>query len=414
MKKLFNLTTCLFIIFLLQTSIVADDVISIHDTSGLSSEEVQNIAQDSDNAESRKTIKKQTTSNNGAWEQLAPTPERYDWIELKSSEWLKGEFKVMYEEELEFDSKELDLLTLDFEDIKQIRTHRIVTVRLLVEDENSSGLFGLHHTAIEVTGILRLNDQKVIIIRGDGNLEFQRKQIVSIVYGGNREAEYWSGKFNIGVDVQTGNTEKLDYSTIAKVQRRTSKTQLKLDYLGNISYINETETINNHRFNESFNVFTTRHFYYTPLFSEFFSDKYQNIHSQYTFGIGIGYVIVDSRRVNWSVTGGPAVVLTKYSTVEEGRDDSIKTGALELSTSYDVEINKKIDFIFSYKLTLTEKNAGSYKHHIVTALENELTSWLDIDLTVIWDYTLYPEPNEDATIPEKSDLQFLVSFGVDF
>ena len=44
------------------------------------------------------------------WEPPPPMPDKFDWVQLKSGEWLKGEIKVMYEDSLEFDSEELELL----------------------------------------------------------------------------------------------------------------------------------------------------------------------------------------------------------------------------------------------------------------------------------------------------------------
>jgi putative salt-induced outer membrane protein YdiY len=404
------------------------DVIKVKDTSGLSEEEVRRIAQEADRAESKAIIKKRTTDENSStmpqlsekeeiksvWEDLSPTPSGYDWIELKSGEWLKGEFKAMYDRKLEFDSKKLKLQTFSFEDVLQIRTYRVVTVSITVDDDKNSGLLGLKQPTIEVVGILRMNGQKVLIIRGDGQLEFQRKNIISIAYGGESERDHWSGKITFGLDVRKGNSEKADYTASAKIQRRTSRTRLQLDYLGNIFNTSNKETANNHRINESFDVFVTKQFYYTPVFSEYLMDKYQNIRNQYILGVGIGYTLIDTKRVDWDVSGGPAILYVQYETVEEGRDDSSRTAALELSTFYDLEVTRQVDFIFSYKLTFSQKDAGTYKHHMVSTLENELTSWLDVDITITWDYTLDPEPSEDKSVPKQSDLQFLVSLGIEF
>ena len=405
----------------------SSNVIKVKDTSGLSEEDVQQIAKEVDQAESEAIIEEENKKKKAmvpfrvvpekkktVWENLSPTPTEYDWIELKSGEWLKGKFKAMYEKELEFDSKEMKLQTFNFDKIKQLRTYRIVTVNIGVKHERDAGLFGLRQTTIEVTGILRLDGQTVTIIRGDGPLEFKRKQIISIVYGGEHEYEYWSGKITFGLDIRRGNNEKMDYTTIAKLQRRSSKTRLQIDYIGNIFNAKESETANNHRINESFNVLLTKNFYYTPIFSEYYRDKYQNISDQITLGIGIGYIFIDTKKVDWDISGGPAILYTQYDTVEEGKDKSSKTGALELSTRYDIEITKKIDFLFNYKLTISRDDTGSYKHHIVSTLENEITTWLDIDITAIWDYTHRPQPNEDKTVPEQNDIQLLVSVGVDF
>jgi hypothetical protein len=43
-----------------------------------------------------------------------PPPDKFDWIQLTSDEWLKGEFIALYDDVREFDSKELDELTLDY------------------------------------------------------------------------------------------------------------------------------------------------------------------------------------------------------------------------------------------------------------------------------------------------------------
>ena len=42
-----------------------------------------------------------------AWDKFVPPPDdKFDWLQLNSGEWLKGEFKVLYDYEVEFDSDE--------------------------------------------------------------------------------------------------------------------------------------------------------------------------------------------------------------------------------------------------------------------------------------------------------------------
>ena len=41
-----------------------------------------------------------------------PSAEKFDWVQLTSNEWLKGEIKGMYKDSLEFDSDKLDLLDI--------------------------------------------------------------------------------------------------------------------------------------------------------------------------------------------------------------------------------------------------------------------------------------------------------------
>jgi hypothetical protein len=53
-----------------------------------------------------------TTPGSPVWTPAGALPEGFDWIQLTSGEWLKGELKVLYNDSLEFDSDELDLLKL--------------------------------------------------------------------------------------------------------------------------------------------------------------------------------------------------------------------------------------------------------------------------------------------------------------
>ena len=56
---------------------------------------------------------------------------QFDWIQMRSGEWVKGRIIAMYDERLEFDSDEFDNLTLRWHKIKQVRTSQVVNVRLL-------------------------------------------------------------------------------------------------------------------------------------------------------------------------------------------------------------------------------------------------------------------------------------------
>ena len=37
---------------------------------------------------------------------IPPPPDKFDWIQLTSDEWLKGEFIALYDDALEFDSED--------------------------------------------------------------------------------------------------------------------------------------------------------------------------------------------------------------------------------------------------------------------------------------------------------------------
>jgi hypothetical protein len=91
-----------------------------------------------------------------------------------------------------------------------------------------------------------------------------------------------------------------------------------------------------------------------------------------------------------------------------------KSFAAELSTKYETELSKIVDFTFDYKLTFTDKASGLYKHHMLFTFENDIYDWLDFDVTGIWDYLARPAADETGLVPKKNDYQLLVGFGIEF
>ena len=389
------------------------EIIKVKDTSGKSADEVREIAEKLDSKEEKKKVSVQEVFDavdekgdidleklQKPWEKMSPQTAGFDWIQTKSGEWFKGEILAMYDDELEFDSDEIGLYTFDFEDIVQIKTHNMMSVN--IED------------VATFDGLLRFKDDKMTIIQGDKKYVFPKEQVVSLGPTAEKEINLWSGKITVSADLRSGNKDESDYAARANLKRRTDKTRLRLDYLGRISKVDGEKTADDHRINEKFDIYLTRRFFWTPVFSEYYRDTFQNIDYQVTVGAGVGYTLIDTKKIEWDVSIGPAVIQTKYTTVGDGEDEKTRSPALETSTKLDIELNKISDFKWDYKFSLTDKKSGKYKHHMITTLENEITSWIDLDITFIWDHVNSPESESDGTIPERDDYQLLIGFGVEF
>ncbi len=395
------------------SDVLPSEQIIIEDTSGLTDDEIRDVAKETDTYNETKTVSIEkvidaidedgdidVSSLQSPWEDLSPTPKTHDWIQTKTGEWFRGEIKAMYDDELEFDSDEMGVYNFDFEDIAQIRSFNIISVN--IED------------VATFSGIVRYKEGDITIIQGDKEFSFPASQIVSLAQDGELERHNWSGKITISLDARSGNKETLDYSAIINIKRRTDSTRLVFDYLGRISTVGDSETANDHRLNEKFDVYLTRNFFWTPVFSEYYQDRFQNIDKQYSVGIGVGYTLIHTKKVEIDVSGGPAVMHTEYVDVKAGDDISPTSAALEFSTKMEVELTSKIDVKYDYKLTFTDDTSGRYKHHMVLTFENELTGWLDLDITGIWDHVSLPEENSKGVVPYSNDYQILVGLGVEF
>ena len=150
-----------------------------------------------------------------------PAAKEFDWVQLTSGEWLKGEIKSMYNDSLEFESDILDELNIDWADVKYLKSYRPSNI-------NVEGFE-------PVTGSLQISGDKVTITDGEGVQEFNRHDLISLTPAGDREADLWALKFTLGLNVRSGNTNQVDYNAKFNAKRRTARSRFELDYIGNIS-----------------------------------------------------------------------------------------------------------------------------------------------------------------------------------
>ena len=351
-------------------------------------------------AEDAQTAAPATGDEKVAWTPPPPPPDEFDWIQLNSGEWLKGEFKVLYDDSVEFDSDELDLLTIDWADIKQVRGHATFAVNIEGQDD--------------VVGHLRVDGDRIMIVTAEESQEFSRADVISIAHGVPKESNYWSAKFTLGLNISQGNSDKQDLNLALNTKRRTADSRFLTDYLGFYSKSDHIKTDDNHRLRTTYDIFKTRQFFWRPVLGEVFRDPFQNISYQFTLGAGAGYQLIDTSKTEWSIAAGPAIKYTKFETVEAGENESESTPVLWVGTDYDRELNSKMDLILGYSTVIGNQDSGGYTHHAIATLETELLSWLDFDTSFIWDHIQNPTRNSDGSLPEKDDYRFVIGLGLDY
>jgi len=334
------------------------------------------------------------------WETSKPTAIDFDWVQLVSGEWLKGEIKGLYKDSLEFDSDKLDLLTLDWEDVRYVETH--IPGSAYIEGHGT------------VYGFFEISENKIIVTNGDDVKEYNRSQLVSFITGGEEELDFWSAKITLGLIVRSGNTDQVDYNAKANVKRQTSFSRFIADYIGNISNTRDIETANDHIVTASHDIFKTRRFFLRPIFGRYKTDKFTNIDSQITVGTGLGYTLIDTSRTEWNLFGGPAYQATRFVSVQPGENIEETTPALVVGTDYDIELTKQLDFIFNYSTTWGNKESGGYTHHMVTTFESEITGSFDFDISLVWDHISNPTANEDGTVPFPDDYRLTLGVSYEF
>ena len=328
-----------------------------------------------------------------------PPQDSFDWIQLKSGEWLKGNITAMQDRTLEFDSDELDDLSFDWEDVRQLRSSLIMDV-LFEYGETVSG-------AISVTP-----DQ--VTVGEEHPRTFSRDNLQSITRGGSKERNLWSGKASAGLTLRAGNTQSIDYNAQAHLQRRTPATRLSVDYIGNVSSIGGVDSANNHRVNAGFDVWLSRRFYLLLPDAEYYEDPFQNLAHRLTIGIGAGYNIIDESELEWTVTAGPAYQKAWFDSSLPGGPTEVGTAALTFGTRFDWDITRRIELLLEYSGSYTSKEVGETSHHAVSTLSLELTRRFDLDVSLVWDRISNPQLDSEGAEPSKDDFRLLLGLGLDF
>jgi len=335
------------------------------------------------------------------WTETYPVSVNADWLQLKSGEWLRGRITILQKDSLEFDSDELDDLVIKWKNVKYLKSYEPYSLRF---DS---------HGRTPVIGVIEVIGNKVHVKTDYDDQTFDRSDLLTIASGKETEISYWKNKITFSINIRKGNTDQTDFASKITAKRRTTDSRLILDYLGNFTQVEDTETINNHRINQTYDVFLTRDLFWSPIFSEYYRDPFKNIDQQIHVGIGIGYSIINTNESEWNITAGPAYQETKYVSVLPGVDQVDSTLTMSLGTNFETELNSRVDLEGLYNVTLGDEETGNYSHHSLLTIETEITDKLDFDVTAVWDRVRSPVADQDGNTPQQDDFGILIGLGYD-
>jgi len=323
----------------------------------------------------------------------------YDWVQLNTDEWLKGRLRFVQKRSIDFESDKLEDISMEWKDVKRIYTGQPMFAKF---DEREP-----------VYGGTVVSNQ-MVIVNGPEQVSLPRDQLTGITPGGVEELSFWSGKLSAGLNLQSGNSDQITANLSGELSRRTPTTALELNYLGNFSEVNGVKNADNHRLDGSFDFLLTRNLFLRPVSSELYRDPIINIKYRGTVGVGAGYYIFNEDRLQWLVAGGPAYQYTEFETVESGRPTDSSTPAVIFDTSFRYDLNRRLKLLQSFGVIVTKEASGLYTHHSVTGVEFEIRHHLDLNVSLVWDYLLKPQPEASGLVPQQTDLYLVVGLGVKF
>lgn len=334
------------------------------------------------------------------WAPPAPEASAKDWVRLSSGEWLRGTIDLMRDESLQFDSDELDEVTIDWTDIHEIRSPRPLTY---VMPDGSM-----------ITGTSAMKEGLVRVATPGGAVEFPRSRVHSILEGEPTELNFWS--LNLGADlkIRTGNTNQNDLGSRIFIKREAAKSRIDVRYQGNFSKTDDIETVRNHRGNVEWKIFLSRKFFVTPVKVEFFADKFQNIDLRVSGGAGFGYFITRSSSADWFVELGGGYQMTEYESVQPGENTSVRNWSAPFRTTLETDLSKTIELRAEYGVQIGIGHDANTIHHTFILFDFDLFGNIDFNASMTWDHVTKPKTNAEGITPLKDDVAMAYGLSLDF
>lgn len=335
------------------------------------------------------------------WKPPEPTRvDSNDWIRLVSGEWLRGEVRVLRDDVLEFESDELDELKIDWDKVTEIRSARILTYTFI---------------DLGVTAGTAVMRDSILVIRTDqGEREFPRSALLTIIEGQPTEWNYWSLKLSLGFIARIGNTDQQDLNAVTLLRRIAPRTRLFIDYQGNFSQTNDVRTVTNHRVTATFDYILTRNFFITPFSGEVYIDQFQNIDPRWTIAAGAGVFLSRKSGFEWWLQLYGGYQSTTFASTEVGEAARESSAAVIPSTSLELDVTGALELSFNYRSQVTIPDAKGTTHHSFALLSYELLSVLTLDTSLTWDRVENPKRDSEGNLPKRDDLRMAVGIGLDF
>lgn len=322
--------------------------------------------------------------------------DTFDWVQMVSGEWIKGNIDRMRDDLMEFDSDKLDMLKLDFADVALVHSPQVNTY---VFDDR-----------VSATGRAVITADTVIVETDEGTKTFPRSELESIIEG-EKEKDWWSMKLRFGLTLNKGNTDQLTYDIMFNTKREDEMTLLDLNYNSTFGRTNGVQNVNRHLGEFLFNVFLGSRWWVTPAFGQFFNDRFQNIKFRATPAAGAGVHIIDAPKVTWDFMTGIGYQFLNYKDAP-GVTNPQNDGFIPLYTYADFDITGDIDLTLSWLTNLVFTTIGNTNHTGRADLAIELTKVLDLDIAFLYLRTEQPAPPPDPLAPaiKKNDYQLV--FGI--
>jgi len=323
----------------------------------------------------------------------------HDWLRLTSGEWLKGKLKRMREDDIEFDSDKLDLVTFSWDKVDQLHSPRVNTY--------------VFNEKVDVVGRALVTKDKVLIETTEGVESHPRTDLLSIVQGEPRERNWWSTRLSAGFSGTAGNTNQGQFNGHWDLRRADQRTRTELSYDGSFGYANDAQTVNRHIGLVEIKLFISRRLFVVPATSGFLNDSFANFKFLATPGAGAGVHVFDTKKVEWDLGGALGYQYTNFLSTAAGVDNPRNDGFISFRTYADFDFTDDVELILEWRTSVVYTNIDLTNHFGSAKFSVEVTDILDLETTFKFYRTENPPPRADGSVPKENDYEFIVSLALE-
>lgn len=322
-----------------------------------------------------------------------------DWVQVASSEWLKGNMRRMRYGNMDFWSREVKS--------RKIRWRKVIVLCMAHEARFVTRGY------MVFTGVGVVREGTVTVETAEGKVSFPREDLTAILLGRGSELDRWGIMLGVGIDANIGNTEQTSVNLSGGIRREDRFSRSQLVYEGTYGTANGQENLNRHRIEGSVKWFFSRRLYWSILDAPVVNDKFQNIAIRVAPATSIGLQVFDRAGLGWSLEAGAGYQYIRYLSVQPPQELDSNDAVARFSTDFNIDLVSNLEFNLSHSTTVIPTDLGLTTLYTRASIKYELTWLLKLETAIVHNRIFQPVPRADGTRPQPDDLQLIVGFTFD-
>ena len=229
----------------------------------------------------------------------------------------------------------------------------------------------------------------------------------------------WKGNLTAGLTSTHGNTFNESGSISFNVSRQTKKDRAKIKGLYLSNRTRDADTKEKKTTEESVSIGGKYDYFLTKKIYSYLNCAYKKDHiadldRRIIAGLGAGYQLIDTDKIEFSTDAGPSFLSEKYTTknpvTNEKEVDTTDKMSLQLGYHLDCALNDKIIFMHNLVyLPSLEGKFSDYFMHTDAELRLLLTKSMFSSFKAIFDYDSTPPKSVGST-----DTKYIIGLGWNF